>query len=74
MLADSDRLMGTIEQVLRAARTSQTKHAEPLACRSAGAGAGMRAARAPRHHLPPEALDYQRIGPRSPPFSAIWTS
>jgi two-component system, OmpR family, sensor histidine kinase SenX3 len=59
MLADSDRLMGTIDQVLRAARTSQTKQLN-------WSSVDLRAlvqecvqiARL-RHHLPPEALDYR---------------
>src|SRR6476619_6158949 len=57
MLADSDRLMNTIEQVLRAARTSQTKqlnrsHVDLRAL----VQECVQLARL-RHHLPPEALD-----------------
>jgi signal transduction histidine kinase len=59
MLADSDRLMGTIEQVLRAARTSQTKdmHRSPVDIRALVQEC-VQVARL-RHHLPPEALDYK---------------
>jgi two-component system, OmpR family, sensor histidine kinase SenX3 len=59
MLADSDRLMGTIEQVLRAARTSQTSdlHRSPVDFRALVQDC-VQVARL-RHHLPPEALDYK---------------
>ena len=59
MLADSDRLMGTIEQVLRAARTSQTKqlNRSPVDLRALVQEC-VQLARL-RHHLPPEALDYR---------------
>ena len=59
MLADSDRLMGTIEQVLRAARTSQTSdvHRSPVDVRALVQDC-VQVARL-RHHLPPEALDYK---------------
>lgn len=59
MLADSDRLMGTIEQVLRAARTSQTKdiNRSPVDIRALVQEC-VQVARL-RHHLPPEALDYK---------------
>lgn len=59
MLADSDRLMGTIEQVLRAARTSQTSdvHRSPVDVRALVEDC-VQVARL-RHHLPPEALDYK---------------
>ena len=56
MLADSDRLMGTIEQVLRAARTSQTKqlNRSPVDLRALVQECVQLAGL--RHHLPPEAL------------------
>ncbi len=59
MLADSDRLMGTIEQVLRAARTSQTTdvHRSPVDVQALVQDC-VQIARL-RHHLPPEALDYK---------------
>jgi two-component system, OmpR family, sensor histidine kinase SenX3 len=59
MLADSDRLMSTIEQVLRAARTSQTKevHRSPVDLRALVQEC-VHLARV-RHHLPEEALDYR---------------
>lgn len=59
MLADSDRLMGTIEQVLRAARTSQTKdvNRSPVDVRALVQEC-VQVARL-RHHLPPDALDYK---------------
>jgi signal transduction histidine kinase len=59
MLADSDRLVGTIDQVLRAARTSQTKqlHLSPVDLKEVVEEC-VRLARL-RHHLPPEALDYR---------------
>ncbi len=59
MLADSDRLMGTIEQVLRAARTSQTQQISrsPVDIRALVQEC-VQLARL-RHHLPPEALNYQ---------------
>src|SRR4051794_28091356 len=58
MLADSDRLVGTIDQVLRAARTSQTKqlNRSPVDLKEVVQEC-VRLARL-RHHLPPEALDY----------------
>jgi two-component system, OmpR family, sensor histidine kinase SenX3 len=59
MLADSDRLMSTIEQVLRAARTSQTKQ---LNRTRVDLGAlvqeCVQIARV-RHHLPEDALEYR---------------
>lgn len=59
MLADSDRLMGTIEQVLRAARSSQTKqiHRSPVDLRVLVQEC-VDLARV-RHHLPPDAFDYR---------------
>ncbi|HYP08242.1 MAG TPA: HAMP domain-containing sensor histidine kinase [Bryobacteraceae bacterium] len=58
MLADSDRLMNTIEQVLRAARTSQTKQLNR-------SNVDLRALVQEcvqlvrlRHHLPPDAVQY----------------
>jgi len=59
MLADSDRLMNTIEQVLRAARHSQTKqvYRSPVDLRIVVREA-VDLARL-RHHLPPEALEYR---------------
>jgi two-component system, OmpR family, sensor histidine kinase SenX3 len=59
MLADSDRLVGTIDQVLRAARSSQTKqlHRSPVNLKEVVEEC-VRLARL-RHHLPPEALDYK---------------
>jgi len=59
MLADSDRLMGTIEQVLRAARTSQTKqlNRSPVDLRALVQEC-VQLARL-RHHLPADALDYR---------------
>jgi signal transduction histidine kinase len=58
MLADSDRLAGTIEQVLRAARTSQTKqlNRSPVDLKELVREC-VRLARL-RHHLPAEAFDY----------------
>lgn len=59
MLADSDRLMGTIDQVLRAARTSQTKqlNRSPIDLRVL-VDECVQLARL-RHHLPEGALDYR---------------
>ena len=58
MLADSDRLMGTIDQVLRAARTSQTKQLNrtPIDLRQLVLEC-VQLARL-RHHLPEDALRY----------------
>jgi two-component system, OmpR family, sensor histidine kinase SenX3 len=59
MLADSGRLMTTIEQVLRAARNSQTKQVNrsPVDLREVVQEC-MELTRL-RHHLPPEAFDYR---------------
>jgi signal transduction histidine kinase len=58
MLADSDRLMNTIEQVLRAARTSQTKQLNRSAVDlRALVQECVQLARL-RHHLPAEAVQY----------------
>jgi two-component system, OmpR family, sensor histidine kinase SenX3 len=61
MLADSDRLVGTIDQVLRAARTSQTKqlNRSPVDLKELVQEC-VRLARL-RHHLPPEAFDYREV-------------
>lgn len=58
MLADADRLNGTIEQVLRAARASSQRHIErrPIDLREL-VGECVDLART-RHHLPDEALTY----------------
>ncbi len=59
MLEDSDRLLGTIEQVLRAGRTSQSKrqlHITPVDMREMVREC-LTLART-RHHLPDEAIDY----------------
>jgi signal transduction histidine kinase len=59
MLEDSDRLLGTIEQVLRAGRTSQSKrqlHLTPVDMREMVRDC-LSLART-RHHLPDEAIDY----------------
>jgi signal transduction histidine kinase len=59
MLADSDRLMGTIEQVLRAARTSQTKQLNRTRVDlRALVQECVQIARV-RHHLPEDALEYR---------------
>jgi signal transduction histidine kinase len=58
MLADSDRLMSTIEQVLRAARTSERQLTRaPVDLRNIVQEC-VELART-RHHLPREAVDYQ---------------
>jgi two-component system, OmpR family, sensor histidine kinase SenX3 len=59
MLADSDRLMNTIEQVLRAARTSADRNMTrmPVDLRTV-VGDCVDLART-RHRLPPEALTYE---------------
>ena len=59
MLADSDRLLNTIEQVLRAARSAQTKHLLHRERLDLGdlVAEVLSLARI-RHHLPPEALQY----------------
>jgi two-component system sensor histidine kinase SenX3 len=59
MLEDSDRLLGTIEQVLRAGRTSQAKrhlHLTPVDMREMVREC-LALART-RHHLPDESIDY----------------
>src|SRR5580693_4245049 len=59
MLEDSDRLLGTIEQVLRAGRTSQAKrrlHLTPVDMREMVRDC-LALART-RHHLPDESIDY----------------
>jgi signal transduction histidine kinase len=59
MLEDSDRLLGTIEQVLRAGRTSQSKrhlHLTPVDMREMVREC-LALART-RHHLPDESIDY----------------
>jgi len=59
MLEDSDRLLGTIEQVLRAGRTSQANrrlHLTPVDIREMVRDC-LALART-RHHLPDEAIDY----------------
>jgi signal transduction histidine kinase len=59
MLADSDRLMNTIEQVLRAARTSQTKQLNRTRVDlRALVQECVHIARV-RHHLPEDALEYR---------------
>ena len=59
MLADSDRLMNTIEQVLRAARAAQTQHLLHRERLDLGElVAEVLALARIRHHLPPEALQY----------------
>ena len=59
MLADSDRLMSTIEQVLRAARTSQTKQLNRTRVDlRALVQECVQIARV-RHHLPEDALEYR---------------
>ena len=59
MLADSDRLMNTIEQVLRAARTSQTKQLNRTRVDlRALVQECVQVARV-RHHLPENALEYR---------------
>ena len=59
MLADSDRLVGTIDQVLRAARASQTKqlHRTRVDLKELVEEC-VQLARL-RHHLPIEAVDYK---------------
>jgi signal transduction histidine kinase len=59
MLADSDRLMSTIEQVLRAARTSQTKQLNRSSIDLRVLVQECVELARLRHHLPPEALDYR---------------
>jgi signal transduction histidine kinase len=59
MLADSDRLMNTIDQVLRAARTSQTKQLNRSAIDLRALVAECVQLARLRHHLPAEALDYR---------------
>ena len=59
MLEDSDRLLGTIEQVLRAGKTSQSKrhlHVTPVDLREMVRDC-LALART-RHHLPEDAIDY----------------
>ena len=53
MLEDTQRLMGTVEQVLRAARVVQKNAA--LNVRVERPAGRTRGTRPPRHHLPPEA-------------------
>lgn len=66
MLADSDRLMGTIDQVLRAGRTSSTK---PLLRDLVNLSELVRECLAltrVRHHLPDEAIQYSESVQREP--------
>jgi two-component system, OmpR family, sensor histidine kinase SenX3 len=65
MLADSDRLMNTIEQVLRAARTSQTKQLNrSVVDLRALVQECVQLARV-RHHLPAEAVQYTDAVPNA---------
>lgn len=59
MLADSDRLMNTIEQVLRAARHSQTKQVNLLPVNLRTVVQECVDLARLRHHLPSEALAYR---------------
>jgi signal transduction histidine kinase len=61
MLADSDRLVGTIDQVLRAARSSQSKqlNRSPVDVKELVREC-VRLAQL-RHHLPEEAFDYREL-------------
>jgi len=63
MLDDSDRLLGTIEQILRTGRTGQTKRALHVSAIDFGGIIEDCLARARRlYHVPPDALTY-RPGP-----------
>src|SRR5437868_5738407 len=59
MLADSDRLMNTIEQVLRAARTSQSKQLTRSYVDIRELVRECVDIARLRHHLPPDALQYE---------------
>ena len=64
MLADSDRLMGTIEQILRAARTSQANtHRGPVDLREVVQEC-VRLAQI-RHHLPSDSVEYREAAVRN---------
>lgn len=65
MLADSDRLMTTIDQVLRAARTASTKPALNVTVDLREIVAECVAIARTRHHLHPEALDFIDTAGRS---------
>jgi two-component system, OmpR family, sensor histidine kinase SenX3 len=58
MLADSDRLLGTIEQVLRAGRVSRSGQRNRIRIELAPMVQECLAIVRKRHHLPPEALNY----------------
>ena len=58
MLADSDRLLGTIEQVLRAGRVSRSGQHNRIRIELAPMVQECLAIVRKRHHLPPEALNY----------------
>ena len=65
MLADSDRLMTTIDQVLRAARTASTKPAMTADVDLREIVSECVAIAQTRHHLKPEALDFVDSAGRS---------
>lgn len=66
MLADSDRLMATIEQVLRAARTASTKPALGTVVDMREIVAECVGIARTRHHLPAEALEFVDAAPSAP--------
>jgi len=61
MLADSDRLIGTIEQVLRAGRTPRAAQHERNRVDVAAMVQECLSIARRRHHLPPEALNYSGV-------------